>query len=232
MKLRDTMALIAAIGLVIGMWILIGAVVAGPVAFAVRLLHAVLYLVAAKALTGFRFSWEKCDCCGKKHGKHEDWWRIQDLSLPKLSPEELEISKAKIKKIKAELDEKYTLEGIREGSTKSNVKSRPETHRPKGPPQPQKATAIMDRVSFVNCEYLYPPKEDVPRYHCEIGQEYEGDCPIFLLESSYCGCWCRIKGSKDESHRPKGPPPCCCRGEKVRIFPWKCQNCGTIYFSK
>lgn len=180
MKLRDVMGLVASIGLVIGMWILIGAVVAGPVAFAVRLLHAVLYLVAAKTLTGFRFSWEKCDCCGKKHGKHEDWWRIQDLSLPPISPEQLEISKAKIKKIKAELDEKYTLEGIREGSTKSNVKSRPETHRPKGPPLPnQKDTAIMDRVSLVNCEHL-----------------------------------------------------CCCRGEKVRIFPWKCQNCGTIYFSK
>jgi hypothetical protein len=38
----------------------------------------------------------------------------------------------------------------------------------------------------VNCIHLSPPRVDIERWHCEIGDGYEGDCPIFLNKSTHC----------------------------------------------
>jgi len=38
----------------------------------------------------------------------------------------------------------------------------------------------------VDCIHLSPPKEKVKRWHCDMGDGREGDCPIFLGKSEDC----------------------------------------------
>jgi len=37
----------------------------------------------------------------------------------------------------------------------------------------------------IQCIHLYPPLEDVPRWHCSV-EDYEGDCPVYLKISDTC----------------------------------------------
>lgn len=34
--------------------------------------------------------------------------------------------------------------------------------------------------------HLVPPKKSVNRHHCDMGDGYSGDCPIFLGKTNYC----------------------------------------------
>ena len=38
---------------------------------AVKILQTVLILVALKAIIGFHWPWERCECCGKKYRDHK-----------------------------------------------------------------------------------------------------------------------------------------------------------------
>jgi hypothetical protein len=35
------------------------------------ILTAAVYILAIKTITGFRFSWEICPCCGKRYAEHK-----------------------------------------------------------------------------------------------------------------------------------------------------------------
>lgn len=37
----------------------------------ITILHWLIYGVAIKAIIGFHWPWEKCDCCGKKYKNHK-----------------------------------------------------------------------------------------------------------------------------------------------------------------
>ncbi len=131
-----------------------------------KFLWTMFFCLAFKSIIGFNFPWEKCSCCGKRHRDHsEDKAPYQ---------EHVGVGFGAAKE-------------IREGKTKSNVKSRPTTPEPKTPPPPQKARAIIDRVTLVNCGYLCPPKEEIPKYHCSnMNGIFQGDCPMFMGIASYC----------------------------------------------
>lgn len=151
MKLKDMVVLIICTGLIVLTWILLGEIGSGlyktrAIPFAFRFFNVAVYLLAFKTLWGFHFSWERCKCCGKRYGMHN-----KDFLGGYLSPIEVETSRAKVKKIKAELDAEHStkalaikpdpnaLKPIREGKTKGNVNGPPKAGtRPKVPPPPQK----------------------------------------------------------------------------------------------
>ena len=41
----------------------------------------------------------------------------------------------------------------------------------------------------IDCKNLYPPKATVKRWHCEVGDWYEGDCPIFRKTGGCAERW-------------------------------------------
>jgi len=41
------------------------------------LFFAIVFSVFIKSVGGFRFTWEKCPCCGKKYSEHEQFKRLK-----------------------------------------------------------------------------------------------------------------------------------------------------------
>lgn len=130
MKSQDIIGLIASISFVVVMWVVLGKVAsipyeASPIPPAVQFLTSMLYLVVMKTLVGFRFSWEKCECCSKRYGDHNEGTHEEQQERKKLS------------KLRAEIIGKFeSTFDIREGKMLSNVKSSPDVPRPTGSPPP------------------------------------------------------------------------------------------------
>ncbi len=102
-----------------------------------RVILTFIVLISARTVIGFNFSWEKCKCCGKKYGVH-GYLKVEDLSLP---PE--------------------ALKPLREGKTKSNIKSAPKANtRPETPPPSQSHRKCQE------CGTIYRPKDPLspPQY--------------------------------------------------------------------
>ena len=53
-------------------WEVYGRVMSGEITFIFKLFIFVVGMSWTKAVMGWRFTWERCDCCGKSMGQHKD----------------------------------------------------------------------------------------------------------------------------------------------------------------
>lgn len=120
MRLRDTATVLITVVLAFIVW--------NPGRdIVVNLGIVMLYVVFCKTLWGFHFSWERCECCGKKYGLHN----LNPIDYAKVLREDLR------KECRKSIPK--ALKPITEGKMRSNVKDPPKANtHPKIPPPPQK----------------------------------------------------------------------------------------------